>query len=188
MFAERIIKDPPLPARRESATVDVARAAACFAEFMIALGLDCDDPHLCGTPQRVARMFATELFNPEPFAWTTFDADTSGLIVVRDIPFTSLCAHHFVPFSGVAHVGYIPQRAMVGLSKLARVVECFARRPQVQERLTEQIADAIAEHLQPLGVGVVLEARHLCMEIRGVKKPGATTLTSALRGALLDEP
>lgn len=166
----------------------IAVAADHFRAFLQTLGLDVDDPHLRETPRRVATMFATELFAPHPFTFTTFPAEGDSLVLVRDIPFVSICAHHLLPFRGVAHVGYIPTDRLVGLSKLARTVEYHARAPQVQERLTDQIADFLDVNLDPLGVGVVLEATHLCMEIRGVQKPGTTTTTSALRGVLRDEP
>jgi GTP cyclohydrolase I len=147
------------------------------------------DEHLADTPARVVRMFRDELFAGHAGVWdfTTFPAEGDTLIVMRDIPFVSLCAHHFLPFTGVAHIGYLPGNRIAGLSKLARAVEMFARQPQVQERLTNDIADFLADRLQPRAVGVVLAARHECMEIRGVKKAGAVTVTSALRGAFLSD-
>ena len=131
-----------------------------------------------------------ELLTPQPFAPTTFPNDEGydELVVASDIPFHSLCMHHLLPFRGVAHVGYLPGERIIGLSKLARVVDLFARDLQVQERLTEQIADWLDAHLRAKGVGVVLEAEHLCMTLRGVQKPGARTVTSALRGTVRDDP
>lgn len=162
-------------------------AAAHFAAFMLALGHDpASDPHLAGTPDRVAAMYA-ELLNGRDFAFTTFPAEGDQLIAVVGIPFTSFCAHHFLPFTGVAHIGYIPRDRIAGLSKLARAVHHLAARPQVQERLTEQVADLLAERLDPLGLAVVLHARHGCMELRGARAVGAVTLTSAVRGVLMDD-
>jgi GTP cyclohydrolase I len=151
------------------------------------LGLDRTDPNLIGTPERVAKMYL-ELFHglkegAEPKV-TFFPNDEryTSMVMEKDIPFYSLCSHHFVPFYGHAHVAYIPNESIVGLSKIARIVEFYARRPQLQERLTEQIARYMAAKLDPQGVMVVVEARHLCVEMRGIKKPGALTVTSAIRG------
>ena len=188
----------PLPATTHGAAnapavharpVDLVRAATAVAELLDALGLDRDTAGLTETPRRVARMF-DEMLTPEPFNATTFpnDAGYDELVVVSDIRFTSLCEHHLLPFRGVAHVGYLPGERIVGLSKLARLVEAFARRPQIQERMTTQIADWIASHLDPRGVGVVLEAEHLCMSMRGVRAEGARTVTSTLYGLLRDRP
>jgi GTP cyclohydrolase I len=131
-----------------------------------------------------------ELLTPEPFEATTFpnDGGYDEMVVARAIPFHSLCEHHLLPFHGVAHVGYLPGERIIGLSKLGRVVDLFARRLQVQERMTVQIADWLADHLAPKGIGVVLEAEHMCMSLRGVRKPGARTVTSALRGLVRDDP
>jgi GTP cyclohydrolase I len=172
---------PPLDAETPA-----ERAAA---DFLLALGADLDSESLSGTPRRMAALYA-ELLTPAPFNATTFPNDGSydELVVVRDIPFHSLCEHHLLPFVGVAHVGYLPGSRIVGLSKLARVVEHFARSLQVQERLTAQVADWLERELQPRGVGVVVEAEHLCMSLRGVQKHGATTVTSALRGTVRDDP
>ena len=153
------------------------------ADMLAALGLDTESEDLRDTPRRVADAYI-ELLSPEPFEATTF-ANEEGydeLLVVRAIPFHSLCAHHLLPFQGVAHVGYLPGERLVGLSKLARVVDHFARGLQVQERLTMQVADWLERELSPRGVGVVMEAEHLCMSLRGVQKPGSRTVTSALRG------
>ncbi|MEX2627772.1 MAG: GTP cyclohydrolase I FolE, partial [Ilumatobacteraceae bacterium] len=167
----------------------VDRATSAVGDLLDALGLDRGADGLAGTPGRVARMFG-ELLTPEPFRPTTFpnDAGYDELVLVSDIPFTSLCEHHLLPFRGTAHVGYLPGERIVGLSKLARLVESFARRPQVQERMTAQIADWIQDQLEPRGVGVVLEAEHLCMSIRGVRAEGARTVTSTLYGLLRDRP
>ena len=164
-------------------------AEAAAADFLIALGVDLDDESRRDTPRRIARMY-DELLTPEPFDATTFpnDAGYDELVVAREIPFHSLCEHHLLPFTGVAHVGYLPGERIIGLSKLARVVDHFARALQVQERLTTQVANWLQQELQPKGVGVVLEAEHLCMSIRGVQKPGATTVTSALHGLVRDDP
>ena len=153
--------------------------------LLIALGQDPDSEHLRETPRRVASAYA-ELLTPEAFDLTTFanDEGYSELVLARDIPFQSLCEHHLLPFHGVAHVGYLPDQRIVGLSKLARLVERFARGLQVQERLTKQVADCLNSHLHPTGVGVVIEAEHQCMSLRGVRAHGSRTLTSALHGQL----
>ena len=166
---------------------DAAERAA--ADLLTALGADLGDEQLRGTPRRMARAYA-ELLTPRPFHPTTFPNDEGydELVLVREIPFHSLCAHHLLPFHGVAHVGYLPGERIVGLSKLARVVELFARDLQVQERLTTQIAGWLAEQLEPKGVGVVVEAEHLCMSLRGVQKFGSKTVTSALHGLVRDDP
>ncbi len=164
----------------------VERAAR---ELLSALGADLDDEDLRETPRRMADTYA-ELLTPEAFNLTTFPNDEGydELIVVRDIPFQSLCMHHVLPFHGVAHVAYLPAKRILGLSKLARVVDLFARGLQLQERLTTQIATCLQDELRPQGVGVVLEAEHLCMSLRGVQKPGARTVTSALHGLVRDDP
>jgi GTP cyclohydrolase I len=163
-------------------------AERAAADFLLALGVDLDDESRRDTPRRMARMYE-ELLTPEPFDATTFpnDAGYDELVVARDIPFHSLCEHHLLPFSGVAHVGYLPGERIIGLSKLARVVDHFARALQVQERLTTQVAGWLQRELAPKGVGVVLEAEHQCMTIRGVQKPGSTTVTSALHGLVRDD-
>jgi GTP cyclohydrolase I len=157
-------------------------------ELLRALGADVEDDGLRDTPRRVADAYG-ELLTPLPFNATTFpNADGyDQLIVARAIPFHSLCMHHLLPFHGVAHIGYLPGKRIIGLSKLARVVELFARDLQIQERLTTQIAGWLERELAPRGVGVVLEAEHLCMSLRGVQKPGAATVTSALHGAIRDD-
>jgi GTP cyclohydrolase IA len=163
----------------------VERAAR---DLLAALGADVDADGLRETPRRMADAYA-ELLTPAPFNLTTFPNDETydELVVVRDIPFHSLCMHHVLPFHGVAHVAYLPAERILGLSKLARVVELFARDLQLQERLTVQIARWLQQHLQPKGVGVVLEAEHFCMSLRGVQKPGAKTVTSALHGVVRDD-
>jgi GTP cyclohydrolase IA len=169
--------------------VDLAAAERAAHELLVALGADLDDAGLRETPRRVAAAFG-ELLTPEPFALTTFPNDEGydELVVVRDIPFQSLCMHHLLPFHGVAHVAYLPADRIIGLSKLARVVEHYSRDLQVQERLTKQVAACIETELAPKGVGVVLEAEHLCMSLRGVQKAGAKTVTSALHGLVRDDP
>jgi len=165
----------------------VREIAAHFREIIDLLGLDMRDPNLVETPERVAKMYL-ELFSglsegAEPrVTFFPNDEGYSAMVMEKDIPFYSLCSHHFVPFYGHAHVAYIPNESIVGLSKMARIVEFYARRPQLQERLTEQIAGFMDEKLDPQGVMVVIEARHLCVEMRGIKKPGALTVTSAIRG------
>ena len=169
-------------------SVDVERVEAAVAELLSAIGEDPERDGLVGTPRRVAAMYE-ELFSglhddPARHLEVTFAADHDEMVMVRDIPFASLCEHHLVPFLGKAHVAYIPAEdgRITGLSKLARLVDGYARRLQVQERMTTQIADAIAEVLRPRGVLVVIEAEHLCMSMRGVKKPGTVTVTSSVRG------
>jgi GTP cyclohydrolase IA len=167
--------------------VNVKRAEAAVAELLIALGRDVTNEHLADTPRRVAASLL-ELLTPREFTMTTFpnEEEYSELVLVRDIPFDSLCEHHLLPFRGVAHVGYVPGARLVGLSKLARVVELFARDLQVQERLTKQIADYVQEQLNPRGVGVVLEAEHLCMTMRGVHAGGSRTKTTTFFGVLTE--
>ena len=169
--------------------VDLLSAELASRDLLVALGADLDSDHLSETPRRVAKAYA-ELLSPRPFNATTFPNDEGydELVIVGDLPFQSLCAHHLLPFQGNAHVAYLPGEKLVGLSKLARVVELYARRLQVQERLTTQVADWLDEHLQPRGVGVVLEAEHLCMSLRGVQTAGTKTVTSALRGLVRDDP
>jgi len=171
---------------------DLARIERAVREILLALGEDPDREGLQRTPRRVAEAYA-ELFaglreDPREHLGVTFDEGHKELVVLRDIPFASLCEHHLLPFTGVAHVGYIPQGRVVGLSKLARLVEGYARRPQVQERLTSEIADALMDGLHPDGCGVVIEAVHTCMTIRGIRKPGATMVTSAVRGGFRRRP
>jgi len=169
--------------------IDLPAAEDAAARLLAALGADPDDEGLRETPRRMAAAYA-ELLTPQPFRPTTFPNDEGydELVVARAIPFHSLCMHHLLPFHGVAHVAYLPGERIIGLSKLGRVVELFARELQIQERLTVQIADWLDEHLAPRGVGVVLEAEHLCMSLRGVQKLGARTLTSALHGLVRDDP
>jgi GTP cyclohydrolase I len=168
--------------------VDLVAAERAAAQFMQALGLDTAQAGLQRTPRRVARAYA-ELFTPREFELTTFPNDEGydELVLARRIPVRSVCEHHLLPFVGMAHVGYLPGTRILGLSKLARVVEHFACRPQVQERMTVQIADWIAAHLEPQGVGVVIEAEHSCMTLRGAQARGADTVTSAVRGVLRDD-
>lgn len=165
--------------------VDRDRAEAAVAELLEAFGRDVAGEHLADTPRRVVDGLL-ELITPREFTATTFPNDDGydELVLVRDIPFTSLCEHHLLPFRGVAHVGYIPGPRLVGLSKLARIVEWYAHDLQVQERLTVQIADHLERHLEPAGVGVVLRAEHLCMSVRGVQAVGSTTETHVFRGAV----
>ena len=172
--------------RRTRETFDAPRAEAAVAELLAALGYEADDSNLAETPRRVAAVYR-DLLHREKLAMTTFPNEDGydELILVRDIPFTSLCAHHLLPFRGVAHVGYLPTARLLGLSKLARVVEHFSRDLQLQERLTVQIADFLEAELSPRGVGVILEAEHLCMSIRGVRATGAQTRTSRFTGALV---
>ncbi|MEO5981291.1 MAG: GTP cyclohydrolase I FolE [Pedococcus sp.] len=169
--------------------VDQSGVERAAADLLRALGRDPQSPHLADTPRRVAAAYA-ELLSPRAFDLTTFPNDEGydQLVLARGIPVHSLCEHHLLPFHGVAHVAYLPADRILGLSKLARVVELFARDLQVQERLTQQVADWLQEHLEPQGVGVIVEAEHLCMSMRGVQASGTTTLTSALHGRLREDP
>ena len=186
-----VVSTPPdevVPVQR----VDRARAEAAVRELLLAIGEDPDRDGLRDTPVRVAKA-AEELYagmwqDPADILATTFPIDHQELVIVRDIPMYSTCEHHLLPFHGVAHIGYIPSGdgRVTGLSKLGRLVEVFARRPQVQEQITTQVADALVTHLGVQGVIVVVEAEHLCMSMRGVQKPGSRTITSAVRGQLKD--
>jgi GTP cyclohydrolase I len=172
--------------RFERVTIrDLDAAERAATDFLRALGVDLDREGLHETPGRMARAYA-ELLTPRDFSLTTFpnDENYDELILARSIPVKSVCEHHLLPFVGIAHVGYVPGDRILGLSKLARVVEMFARGPQVQERLTKQIADWFTAHLQPRGIGVVIEAEHLCMTLRGVQAIGSNTVTSAMHGLL----
>lgn len=167
----------------------MAAAEQAAAGFLAALGVDVDQDGLRDTPGRMARAYA-ELFDPAPLRLTTFE-NAEGydeLVIARAIPFRTVCEHHLLPFAGVAHVGYLPGERILGLSKLARLVEHYAARPQTQERLTRQVADCLFERLRPRGAGVVLEAEHTCMTLRGVRATGSTTVTSALLGTLRTDP
>jgi GTP cyclohydrolase I len=174
--------------------VDFARAEAAVRELLAAIGEDPDRDGLKATPGRVARSYA-EIFaglhvDPDDVLQTTFDENHDELVLVKDIPLYSTCEHHLIPWHGTAAIGYIPgdDGRITGLSKLARVVDLYARRPQVQERLTSQVADAVMRRLEPQGVIVVVQAEHLCMAMRGVRKPGALTMTSAVRGIFQSDP
>jgi GTP cyclohydrolase I len=168
--------------------VDLPAAERAVQDLLRALGREPDSEHLADTPRRVAHAFH-EMLTPRDFDLTTFPNDEGydELVLARQIPVQSLCEHHLLPFRGVAHVGYLPAGRILGLSKLARVVELFARDLQVQERLTTQVAGWLQEHLEPKGVGVVIEAEHLCMSLRGVQAVGSRTVTSALRGVLRED-
>jgi GTP cyclohydrolase IA len=182
---------PPTPLRvvPPAEGVDLVGAEQAAAAFLTALGVATDAGATRDTPRRMARAYA-EMLSPRSFDLTTFanDEDYDELVLARGIPVHSVCEHHMLPFLGIAHVGYLPGQRILGLSKLARVVELFARRPQVQERLTKQIADWLQTHLQPRGVGVVIEAEHMCMTVRGVRAGGTSTITSALLGTLREDP
>ena len=185
--------DPAVdPARlrvvRSRTAVDLPAAERAVAALLRALGKDPAEPHLADTPRRVADAYA-ELLTPPPFDLTTFPNDEgyNELVLATGIPVQSLCEHHLLPFSGVAHIGYLPGERILGLSKLARVLDLFARDLQVQERLTQQVADWLRDNLNPRGVGVVIEAEHLCMSLRGVRARGARTTTSALHGLLRED-
>jgi len=172
--------------------IDQPRIERAVREILLALGEDPERDGLADTPARVARAYAEQFAGlrqrPEDVLTKVFDADHDEIVLVRDIELYSTCEHHLVPFFGVAHIGYIPNEKgqITGLSKLARLVDVYARRPQVQERMTSQIANALEEVLEPRGVIVVIEAEHLCMSMRGVRKPGARTVTSAVRGVFRD--
>ena len=170
--------------------VDLDAIKSAVRVILEAVGEDPDRPGLLETPRRVAKMYA-EMFaglklDPSRHLQVTFPETYDEMVLIRDIRFTSMCEHHLLPFSGVAHVAYIPNGAVTGLSKIARVVEEVSRKPQVQERMTETIADMMVEHLETKGVAVVIRAEHSCMNIRGIRKPGAETITSALRGEFKD--
>lgn len=173
---------------RDRGPIDPAAARRAVADLLVALGKDPTSEHLRDTPRRVAGAY-TELLAPRDFTLTTFpnDEDYDELVVAKDIPVQSLCEHHLLPFHGVAHVGYLPGERVLGLSKMARVVELFARDLQVQERLTKQVAGWLQSHLAPRGVGVVIEAEHLCMSLRGVRATGTRTITSAMHGLLRED-
>jgi GTP cyclohydrolase I len=179
---------PVRPPDHPGPGVDQERVAAAVHELLAAIGEDVGRDGLLATPDRVARMWAEVASglheDPRRHLQVTFEADHDEMVMVRDIPLYSMCEHHLVPFMGTAHVAYIPNDdgRVIGLSKVARLVDGYARRPQVQERLTSQVADALAETLEPKGVMVVVEAEHLCMSMRGVRKPGSSTVTSAVRG------
>ena len=176
------------PSNGDRRRIDHDAAVSAARQLLEALGADVDSEPLAETPRRVADAYA-ELLTPEPFRATTFPNDDGydELIVARAIPFHSLCMHHLLPFQGVAHIGYLPDERIIGLSKLGRIVEYFSRDLQIQERLTTQIAGWLERELSPKGVGVVLEAEHLCMSLRAVQKLGAKTVTSALRGLVRDD-
>ncbi|WP_370944795.1 GTP cyclohydrolase I FolE [Amycolatopsis sp. cg5] len=180
--ALRVIHEP-------DAGVDLAAAELAAAAFLQALGISTESESLQGTPRRMAKAYA-ELFTPRPFDLTTFPNEEGydELVLARAIPVRSVCEHHLLPFVGVAHVGYLPGERILGLSKLARVVEHFACRPQVQERLTKQVADWLNTQLSPKGVGVVIEAEHCCMTLRGVQAVGSSTVTSTMLGSLRSDP
>jgi len=186
MTLNKISQEP----REEVPPFDQARAEAAVRELLIAVGEDPEREGLSDTPARVARAYRELLVGmrmaPEDVLTTTFDAGHDEMILVKDIELWSMCEHHLVPFTGVAHIGYIPNSngRITGLSKLARLVDLYARRPQVQERLTTQIAEALMEILEARGAIVVIEAEHLCMTMRGVRKPGSRTVTSAVRGSM----
>lgn len=170
--------------------VDRERIEKAVREMIEAIGEDPQREGLVDTPRRIAKMYA-EIFSgvgrdPSAELDVTFEENHQEMVILRNIPFYSTCEHHFLPFHGVAHVGYVPRGRLLGISKIARVVELLARRPQLQERLTAQIADALMSNLEPQGVGVVIEAEHLCMTMRGVKKPGTSIVTSANRGIFRD--
>jgi GTP cyclohydrolase I len=179
----------PLRVAPPPSEIDLAAASRAAADLLDALGINIDTENMRGTPDRIARAYA-ELFTAPPFDLTTFPNDEGydELVVARGIPVRSVCEHHLLPFVGVAHVGYLPGERILGLSKLARVVGHFAARPQVQERLTKQIADCLDANLAPAGVGVVIEAEHTCMTVRGVLARGSTTVTSTLLGTLRADP
>ena len=178
------LADPP-----DALVPDRAAAVAGATQLLRALGADLDREGMARTPARFVDALL-QLTTPRPFDLTTFPNEEryDELVLVRDIPFSSLCEHHVLPFTGTAHVGYLPSERIVGLSKLARAVEHVSRGLQVQERITVQVADLLEHELRPRGVGVVIEAEHLCMSLRGAQVPGSTTCTSALRGLLRDDP
>lgn len=177
---------------KKSKKIDTARIEKAVKEILLAVGEDVNRDGLKATPQRVARMYEELLAgmseNPERHLRSVFSENYDEIVLLRDIPFYSICEHHLMPFIGSAHVAYLPAGKVLGVSKLARIVDCFARRLQTQERLTYKIADFIMTNLKPLGVGVVMEASHSCMTIRGIKKPGSVMVTSAIRGIFRKDP
>jgi len=177
---------------KSEGTVDLARIESSVREILLAVGEDVEREGLRGTPGRVANMYAELLGgmrqDPKEHLTAVFRENYDEIVLLRDIPFYSICEHHIMPFIGKAHVAYLPDGKVLGVSKLARVVDCFARRLQVQERLTVQIADFLMDNLKPKGVAVVVEASHSCMTIRGIKKPGSVMVTSALRGIFIRDP
>jgi len=180
------IQRVPHTLKQLPAAIDHARIERAWREIIEAIGEDPEREGLAGTPERIARMYG-ELFeglriDPKSYLAVGFEVGHEEMVILKDIPFYSICEHHFMPFHGIAAVGYIADGRVVGLSKLARLVEAYARRPQIQEQLTGQIADSLMEALEPDGVAVVIEAEHLCMTQRGIKKPGARMVTSATRG------
>ncbi|MEI8411648.1 MULTISPECIES: GTP cyclohydrolase I FolE [unclassified Kribbella] len=179
------LESVPLRIVAGRAEIDLPAAQRAVSDLLVALGRDPHNAHLADTPRRVANAYA-EMLTPREFELTTFPNDEGydELVLAKDIPVQSLCEHHLLPFHGVAHVGYLPGDRILGLSKLARVVELFARDFQVQERLTKQVADWLQDHLEPKGVGVVIEAEHQCMSLRGVRATGSRTVTSSLHGIL----
>jgi GTP cyclohydrolase I len=192
IFVGRNLEVDPMtvtPLRAARPRRDLVAAERAAAAFLAALGVDLSTDSLADTPGRMAQAYA-ELLTPREFQPTTFanDEGYDELVLARAIPIRSVCEHHLLPFVGVAHVGYLPADRILGLSKLARAVEMFAHRPQVQERLTKQIADWLTTHVRPKGVGVVIEAEHLCMTLRGVRATGSNTITSTLLGTLRDDP
>jgi GTP cyclohydrolase I len=186
-------RTPPAPDSKNSGAIDTNAIEIAVRQILVAIGEDPEREGLAGTPERVARMYA-EIFegihrDPADEVDAFFgDEHYQEIVMVRDIPFQTFCEHHMLPFLGKAHVAYIPKGRVTGLSKLARLLEGYARRLQMQERLTSQVADALMDRLDPLGVLVVLEAEHLCMTMRGVKKPGSVTVTSAVRGSMANNP
>jgi len=170
--------------------IDVSRAEAHFQSMLTALGLDTTDPHLQGTPHRVVRMYR-EMFFTQPWKFTTFavpEGEDPGIVIVRDIGFESMCAHHFLPFTGTATIAYVPDKKLAGLSKLPRALGTFAKGPNVQEMIGSRTAKFLMEQLEPKGVAVIITAEHTCMTVRGVKAHGSKTTTSALRGCFMNEP
>ncbi len=179
-------------ARPEPGKIDLKRIERAVREILTAVGEDPDREGLIETPARVARMYA-EIFgglhiDPAIYLQKTFTQQHDEMVLVKDITFSSCCEHHLLPFTGTVHIAYLPDGQVIGLSKLARITEVIARRPQVQERMTEDLAELITRELKPRGVGVIVEAAHSCMTIRGVKKPGAMTITSAMRGLFKTNP
>ena len=175
----------------EKKKIDLVRIEKAVREILFAIGEDPDREGLFETPQRVARMYG-EIFSglyqdPTKHSGKIFHEDYNEIVVLRDIAFSSTCEHHLMPFTGKAHIAYLPSGNIIGLSKLARILDCFAKRPQVQERLTVQVADFLMEQLKPKGIAVVVEASHTCMTVRGAKKPGSVMVTSALRGAFIKD-